>query len=107
MVREFPSEVLLEVFSHLPSSDWKSVCCLSKAWSVTVAKPVFDEIRYQRETVRPQHYNSKRLTKCRGVVGSKAAWVERAKFQARSLQSKEEVWGSKACVSWTIKQGNS
>lgn len=42
---EFPTEVLLQVFSHLPRSDWKSVRCLSKAWSVTAAKPVFNEIR--------------------------------------------------------------
>jgi hypothetical protein len=45
MMTEFPSEVLLQIFSHLPRSDWKSVRLLSKAWSVTGAKQVFDEIR--------------------------------------------------------------
>jgi len=44
-MREFPNEVLLQVFSHLSRSDWKSVRLLSKAWSVTGAKQVFDEIR--------------------------------------------------------------
>jgi len=44
-MREFPNEVLLQVFSHLLRSDWKSVRLLSKAWSVTEAKQVFDEIR--------------------------------------------------------------
>ena len=43
-MREFPSEVLLQFFSHLPRSDWKSIRRLSKAWSVTAAKHVFDEI---------------------------------------------------------------
>ena len=38
------TEVLLQVFSHLLRSDWKIVRCLSKAWSVTAAKPVFNEI---------------------------------------------------------------
>ena len=42
---EFPSEVLLQFFFHLPRSDWKSIRRLSKAWSVTAAKHVFDEIR--------------------------------------------------------------
>ena len=44
-MRESPSEVLLQIFSHLPRSDWKSIRRLSKAWSVTAAKHVFDEIR--------------------------------------------------------------
>jgi hypothetical protein len=37
--------VLLEIFSHLSISDWKSIQRLSKAWSVIAAKPAFDEIR--------------------------------------------------------------
>ena len=41
---EFPSEVLLQIFSHLPRSDWKSIRRLSKEWLVTAAKHVFDEI---------------------------------------------------------------
>ncbi len=45
MMTEFPSEVLLQIFSHLPRSDWKSVRLLSKAWSVSGAKQVFNEIR--------------------------------------------------------------
>jgi len=45
MMREFPNEVLLQVFSDLPRSDWKSVRLLSKAWSVSGAKQVFNEIR--------------------------------------------------------------
>lgn len=44
-MRETPSELLLQIFSHLPKSNWKSVRCLSKAWSVTAAKHLFDEIR--------------------------------------------------------------
>jgi hypothetical protein len=44
MMKEFPSDVLLDIFSHLPRFDWKSVRCLSNAWSATAAKPVFDEI---------------------------------------------------------------
>ncbi|MCJ1423576.1 hypothetical protein MMC29_001460 [Sticta canariensis] len=45
MMIEFPSEVLLQIFSHLAKSDWKSIRRLSKEWSVTAAKHVFDEIR--------------------------------------------------------------
>ena len=45
MIKEFPNEVLLGVFSCLPTSDQKSVRHLSKSWSVAAAKHVFDEIR--------------------------------------------------------------
>ncbi|MCJ1424646.1 hypothetical protein MMC29_002534 [Sticta canariensis] len=44
-MRESPNEVLLQIFSHLARSDWKSIRRLSKKWSVTAAKPVLDEIR--------------------------------------------------------------
>lgn len=38
------AKVLLQIFSHLPRSGLKSVRYLSKEWSVTAAKLVFDEI---------------------------------------------------------------
>ena len=45
MMRALPMEVLVQIFSYLPRPGLKSVRCLSKEWSVTAAKLVFDEIR--------------------------------------------------------------
>lgn len=71
IMTEFLSEVLLQIFSHLPRSDWISVRLLSKAWSVTGAKQVFNEIRVgpsDREmlslTALSTHEHLREITSC-------------------------------------------